>query len=353
MRSSIRVSTPGKLILMGEHAAVYGVPAVVTAIGLRLVVRLERTNEAGIGLDLPAIGHREHQSQAQIAEYRDQQRQAWETYAANPSPDTFAGLRDGQPARLARLAMGECVEPLGDLDGLRLNVTSDLPLGAGFGSSAAAAVGIVSAAAALSGEVPCWSQVGPLALEVERRQHGLPSGIDAAAVFHGGVLSVTRREEGLGIEPLMARPDLLDQIRVLHTGTSAESTGQVVAAVRELREKQPAAFEERLSVMRDATSTFRDGLTSPDAAALDLIEPMRAYQGCLEQLGVVPNEVGEAVREIERRGGAAKLSGAGALSGPAAGCLLALLPEGVALGSRWEEIAAPLAAEGVRVEMVK
>lgn len=351
-RASVRVSTPGKLILMGEHAAVYGEPALVTAIGLRLVTRLERTAEPGVELDLPAIGHREHLSVGEIETYCEAQRQAWKTYAENPGPDTFVALDDGEPARLARVAMGECAALLGELEGLRLRVTSDLPLGAGFGSSAAAAVGIVSAAVALAGDSPRWTQVGALAAHVERRQHGFPSGIDAATVFHGGVLSALRREDDLDFEPLMARPDLLREIRIVNTGCPAESTGEVVASVAARRARSPETFNTTLVAMRDATARFKQLIMAPETESADLIAPVRDYQRCLESIGVVPSAVRAIVREVERGGGAAKLSGAGALSGTCAGCLLIILPEETELPAGLDEVLAPLAAEGVRVESV-
>jgi len=349
-RTSVRVSTPGKLILMGEHAAVYGEPALVAAIGLRLVTRLERTTEPGVELDLPAIGHHERLSAEEIETYCRAQRQAWETYADNPGPDTFAALDDGEPARLARVAMGECAELLGDLAGLRLRVTSDVPLGAGFGSSAAAAVGIVSAAVALAGDSPRWTQVGELAAHVERRQHGFPSGVDAATVFHGGVVSVLRSGEDLEFEPLMAMPDLLREMHIVNTGRPAESTGEVVASVAARRASAPETFNATLATMREATARFKQLIAAPETESADLIGPVREYQRCLESIGVVPTAVKAIVREVERSGGAAKLSGAGALSGTCAGCLLILLPDETELPAGLDEILAPLAAEGVRVE---
>ncbi len=351
--TSVRVSTPGKLILMGEHAAVHGVPALVTAIGLRLVTRLERTDESGVELDLPAIEHREHLSVAEIHAYCEAQRQAWVAYADTPSLETFAGLDDGEPARLARVALGECAELLDSLEGLRLHVTSDLPLGAGFGSSAAAAVGIVSAVVALAGESPRWEQVGGLATHVERRQHGFPSGVDAATVFHGGVLSASRHGDALDVEPTTARPDLLREIRVVNTGAAAESTGEVVAAVTARRANSPETFDATLAAMADATARFQALVTDPTTTTADLFEPVRGYQRCLESIGVVPPAVKAVVREVERNGGAAKVSGAGALSGASAGGLLVLLPEGGELPAGLDEVFAPLGAEGVRVESVK
>ncbi|NKB87769.1 MAG: hypothetical protein GKS06_06070 [Acidobacteria bacterium] len=346
-----RTSTPGKLILMGEHAAVYGAPALVTAVGLRVRTDLERSASAAVELQLPALDHEETIDAERLLEYTAEQRTAWKAFAAEPDAANYQALQDGEPARLARIALGECAEQLGELPGTRLRVESDLPIGSGFGSSAAAAVGVASAAIALGGSDVRWSAVGPIAMEIERRQHGSPSGVDAATVFHGGVLAAMRHEGELSFEPLTARADLLREFRVVHTGTPAEATGTVVAAVGERRRTAREWFETMLTTMADTTGRFEGLLIAPETVAEDLIDPIQVYQRTLEEIGVVPGPVAELVRRIERRGGAAKLSGAGGLSGSGAGCLLVLLPEdGDDLMDGLNEVVAPLAAEGMRVE---
>ena len=132
---------------------------------------------------------------------------------------------------------------------------------------------------------------------------------------------------GLAIEPIAVRSTLLDRLRVYDTGTPAEATGAVVAAVRALYDREPARIDALLDRMAAATSAFRAGLErvkeDPDCA-LHLI---REHEACLEGLGVVPEAVRAVVRRVEAMGGAAKISGAGSLAGPGAGSLLVYHPE--------------------------
>ena len=50
-----------------------------------------------------------------------------------------------------------------------------------------------------------------------------------------------------------------------------------------------------------------------------LYESIRANHRLLDQIGVVPERVGQFIREIESHGGAAKICGAGSVDGEAAG----------------------------------
>lgn len=212
--------------------------------------------------------------------------------------------------------------------GLSLRVHSQLPIGSGFGSSAATAVAVIAATLACRGLPLDPGQIEALALEVERRQHGLPSGVDSATVLFGGLLWARRLPAGgLATERLAATSPLLRRLRVYDTGMPAESTGAVVAAVRARRDRDPAAHELLLDRIEAATRGFRAQLELPQEDAAATLALIRECQACLEELGVVPKEVRALLRRVEAEGGAGKLSGSGALSGPGGGCVLVYHPE--------------------------
>ncbi len=330
----VTVSAPGKLILMGEHAVVYGRPALVAAIDLRLSAHLS-DSAGGVHLDLPGLGVYEHLSWAEVRGYAGAARERWDDYSAQPGPESFREMRGEDPAHVVKAALGEALEAItapGEPDrGLDLRVESDLPLGSGFGSSAATALAVIAGFFAWRNAALDPDRIERLALEVERRQHGHPSGVDGATILRGGVLWARKLGiAGVGsleIEPVRVRSSLLSRLRVYDTGMPPEATGAVVASVRRLRERDPGRFEEVLDRIEAATADFRAELEREEEDRDRALHLIRAAQACLEEIGVVPEAVQGAVRQIEREGGAAKVSGAGSISGPGAGSLLVYHPD--------------------------
>jgi mevalonate kinase len=413
-------SAPGKLILAGEHAVVYGRPALVAAVDLRLAARFSAPAEspgsgsrsAEVHLDLPWLGPPQRVAWAEIATYARLARQRWERFAAAPGPESFRALRGDDPLHLVKVALGEAAASLGEAaaglgeDGeaheagrplsppLAVRLDSDLPAGSGMGSSAAAAAALVAGYLAWRGapggpagdpangdwtpgpsagtfpqgglSANIFAQGGlsaawlacieRLALEVERRQHGSPSGVDVAAVLRGGLLWVERLPDGaLATAPAAAQPALLTRLAVYQTGEPPEPTGEVVAAVAARRAARPAAIEAAFDRITAGTRALAAALASPAADPLGPIGPLRAVEAALEELGVVPAPVREAVRQVEQAGGAAKVSGAGSLAGPAAGMLLVYHPDAERAAAwpfpaRFARCPIHLGAPGLRLE---
>ncbi len=138
------VSVPGKVILMGEHAAVYGHPAVVAAIDLRLRVTATARKDDRVTIDLPELERTGHTSWEKVIAYTGACRDHWHALFGPDcgSPAEYSPL-PGPPERLVLIALGETVGLSGDVPqrGIDLRIDSKLPLGSGFGSSAALAAG--------------------------------------------------------------------------------------------------------------------------------------------------------------------------------------------------------------------
>jgi mevalonate kinase len=356
----VAVSVPGKLILMGEHAVVYGRPALAAAVDLRLTVRLGPLSSgapARVRLELPGLGLVAGTSWSAVRDYARRAREAWESYAGQPSPERFRALRGGDPAHVVKVALGEAMESLGGEapEGGHLRIASSLPIGSGFGSSAATAVGVIAAYLAWRSAPLDPERIEPLALEVERRQHGLPSGVDTATVLRGGLLWARKTDGGLESAAVAARSPLLARLRVYDTGQPPEPTGAVVAAVRSRRDRDPARHERLLDRIEAAARALREEMARDVEDPMRPLDLIRDCQACLEELGVVPGPVRSVVRCVEAEGGAAKISGAGSLAGPGAGSLLVYHPEPERI-SDWRFLQpfsfhpVHLGAEGLRLE---
>ena len=335
MSGEAAVSAPGKTILFGEHAAVYGHPALVTALNHRMTVtaRTPATLDDGaLRLEIPALG---------IARTIE-------------TPRTVDAVTE--PGDLAVLAVTiGAAEPDRRRAGLEVRIESAIPPGAGFGSSAALAVTVVAACRrAMDDDIPL-DEIARLASSIERHQHGRASGVDVQAVLRGGVLWCRRLDEAtLEYESLVAAEAPLEAFRLFHSGSPRETTGDMVSSVRRLLDRDPTRVRDAFAAIEAATRDGRDALLAGDGAAL--IPIVRRAEAALEAIGVVTGSVREAIRAIEAQGGAAKISGAGGATGDGAGLVLVVHPdpawhERVALPSGWTAHRVGLAAPGLRAEI--
>lgn len=335
MSGEASVSTPGKAILFGEHAAVYGCPALVTALDHRMKVTARAstaTNGATLHLTIPSL--------------RIARTVAWADVAATPR----------EPGDLALLAMTLGTEGVGNRPArLDLRIESTIPPGSGFGSSAALAVGVVAACRRACGDDIGRDEIARLAIAVERRQHGVASGVDVEAVLRGGVLWCRRLDDGtLEHEELPGAGSCLRVVRLFHSGAPDETTGDMVAAVRSLRAKDPHRVGEAFQAIEAATRDGRAALLRNDLEAL--VPVVRRAEAALEAIGVVPAAVSAVIRTIESEGGAAKISGAGGLTGAGAGLVLVVHPDAgwharFTPPAGWTAHTVRLGAEGLRTEI--
>src|SRR5262249_23950184 len=133
----------GKVILLGEHAVVYGRPALAAGVGLGLSVELSAGDGPGRVESDPPV-----------------------------PPD------DARPLALVREALGLLELPASDLV---VRISSELPVAVGLGSSAALSVALLRALAEATGRTLAPAEELALARRLEAIFHGHPSGIDPAA----------------------------------------------------------------------------------------------------------------------------------------------------------------------------
>ncbi|MEM8803403.1 MAG: GHMP kinase [Pseudomonadota bacterium] len=202
-----------------------------------------------------------------------------------------------------------------------LGSRSDLPIGAGMGSSAA----IVAATTVLFEGLLKRPKTEEERLDrvrfCERLRHGKVGPIDAAAVVRGGLVRVEKTEDRA---KNISLPDDHDIVTgegwywVLQ-GRPICSTGECVSAVAAAHGDDDALWAEFIA----CTEEFENKLL----AGGNLSDAITANQRLLERIGVVPGATQAFVREVEAIGGAAKLCGAGAVRGDAGGMILVRLDD--------------------------
>jgi mevalonate kinase len=300
-------SAPGKIILSGEHAVVYGKPALITAVAS--FVQCEVTPSLTGGLSFGSDSFATYTTTAEeLRSRRIKVLEDWERFGAGQIAiiDVLSRNNELQSLCWAELDADypDRVSPMS-----AVNVSSELPVGCGMGSSAAVCAAALSALAVASDVTLQKQELYQLCLRLERFQHGTPSGADPYIAVHGG--SVLFEKDG-GATPvgLPAVP-----LHIVQTGQPAATTGEAVSEVRGTHGNSPI-WDQFASITKRLSESIRAG----DSA--ETIRSIRENHRLLVEIGVVPKRVQEFVDDVESTGGAAKISGAGTIRGDAAGAVL-------------------------------
>lgn len=298
----ISASAPAKLILSGEHAVVYGAPALAAAVSPRAQVRVSELPKPEVVLLLDGIEQR-----LSILDCLDMQADLDDAHEAflDGELEIQDVLESGR--QLFFYLAAQWLQP-DSRQGVKIELDSAIPIGAGLGSSAATIAAVASALAQFYGEPMDASQLIALTRFVERLQHGRGSAIDATTVVQGGVLYL-HQDQVETLAPLQGPWWLV------HSGQPQCSTGECVSQVR-----QQFADSSLWQTFSQVTQGLRQALLEHDQAGI--ISAISANQRLLEQIGVVPAPVQQFIRQLEAKGGAAKVCGAGAIRGDQAGAVL-------------------------------
>lgn len=305
----MKAIAPGKLILSGEHAVVYGRPAVAMAIDRNVIATVEDSPDGQISFDLPDADARDSFT---LLALRDFKRRALHNYRL--FQEGQLGIRKvlHTPVDLFKFGFITLLDGLHhSLErGVVVRFTSNLPVGSGLGSSAAA---VLSELRALGHYLrvdfkPEWAY--EYSLESERLQHGHPSGVDSYISLYGGCAAFEA-----GAIRSVPLPRL--QMYLVQTGVPDATTGECVVDVKQRLENDPI-WDDFEAVTREVEEALRANNARQTRALL------RENHRLLCRIGVVPPRVQRFVAELEGAGGAAKVCGAGSIRGDCGGVVLVL-----------------------------
>jgi mevalonate kinase len=270
-------SAPGKIILLGEHAVVYGRPAIAAPVWQVQATATITPQPAGRGCWL--IAH-----------------------------DTGLRLRlaeapaDQPLAVVTRLTLAQLALPT-DPD-WQIELRSTIPIASGLGSGAALSAALVRALFAHVGRQPDPAQVSELVLASERFYHGTPSGIDNTVIAYGQPIWFVK-----GQPPAPFAPQQPLTIVIGNSGPAAP-TKETVGAVRRNWQADPERYERWFDAIGTTVSAARRAIEQGTLEELGHL--FDENQGLLEQLGVSSPALEQLIRAARRAGAlGAKLSGGG------------------------------------------
>ena len=318
----IKTSAPGKVHLIGEHAVVYGEPAIIAAIGNRTYVDISPAQDVTYkDLGWPDISHT--WTVDQVFEITQKTLDLWEE--GNEKKD-FSGLfsfikengYEGYRASVLGLAM----KSLGINRGFSITIDSKVPTGAGLGSSSSRAAATTKAIAELFGKELSLEEINDIAFQQEKLIHGTPSGGDNSACCFGGLVWFKKDQPKNQIKSLKEEiPYKLENFVFVYTGPPQKTTGELVQLVRELDEGYRTERVKKIGEMTHEILEVLKGkdfersqkqVSSPASPSVQrLKEIINQTQKNLAELKVSTEKIDEIGQAVQKIGGAAKLCGAG------------------------------------------
>lgn len=282
----ITISVPAKVHLLGEHSVVYGKPALLSAINLRVYITIS-----------PETKKRKNATE-------------------DPYDDNAFALQ-----KIIEKVIKKKFK-IKSIPSYRIKVVSEIPIGYGLGSSAAISAGYSAALLSFLNIDWDYKLVNEIAYEGEKLFHGNPSGGDVAAVINGGFIWFRKEIESLKIiHPIPHKiHKSVGQFFLIDSGKPIENTKEMVGIVREKFQQSPdkigRIFDDQEKLTKELLTAMTDGNQS------EIVRIMQQGEKNLEALGVVGLKVKSIVSQIESIGGACKILGGGGVK-DGSGMLLA------------------------------
>ncbi len=278
----VKASAPGKIILFGEHAVVYGRPALAVPVAqVHADVEIVDSSRAGIWIEAPDIDlHAE--------------------LNALPSGHPLASVINKffphpNPSPNGRGTKGE---------GVAIKITSTIPVASGLGSGAAVTVALIRALSSFLSRPLSDEQINQLAYEIEKLYHGTPSGIDNTVVTYAKPVYFIK---GQPIEIIKVGASFTI---VIGDTAQAAPTKESVGDVHKLWNVDKVRWEKVFDKVGEITRQAKERTENGEWEGLGKL--MNQNHALLQEMTVSSPELDKLV-EAARSAGAlgAKLSGGG------------------------------------------
>jgi len=273
-------SAPGKTILFGEHAVVYGEPAIAGAVNRRATVKIKESNNDISILKSDDLGF---------------------VVELDTKNGTYT-LKKGKPGIIRYIL--ESFSKVHDHSPIEMDLSLAIPIGSGLGSSAAVTVATLAALNQYHGKKFNKKFLAKQAHEVELKVQGIASPLDTTVSTYGGLVYLSRDKK---ITKFKNHPD---SSFVIGYTAKYGNTGKMVKSVKTLKNKYPKIMDHIIKTIGEITDEAKIAIVNNDKGRL--AELMNLNQGLLDSIGVNTRELSRMVY-ISRKNGAigSKITGAG------------------------------------------
>ena len=280
-----KASAPGKVILFGEHFVVYGIKSILCSINKRVTVTAEKTNERKISIN-SEIGKLVLEPNESISEINSPLKPFY--YLANKA------IKDQNI-------------------GLKIQIESEIPLGAGLGSSSACCVAGAAAIFKLFGEIS-KEKILEIAIEAEKTIYQNTSGADCTVSTYGGLMEYDKNN---GFRKIEDEPNF--QL-VIANSNIEHSTETMVSRVKEFENKNKEKFHElsnlESNLVNDVLKLIKENKIKEIGGKIN------QNQKFLEEIGISNEQLETMIKIGQKTSYGAKITGSGG-----GGCIFALTNE--------------------------
>ena len=275
---------PGKIILFGEHFVVHGNRAILGAIDKYATVTSEKTNTENI-LISSSLGQASIQKDQDVDKVEKKFRPFFYIAKQVITKNNFD-------------------------KGISIKIESDIPIGAGLGSSSACCVATAASILNLFNKSD-EKEILELSIQAEKTIFANSSGADCTVSVHGGIIQY-QKEEGF------SKIDIENELNFLIIDSEqVHATDKVVEQVKKFKEENSNVFLELCSEEERLITKALDSMKNNDLETIG--KCMAQNQMYLEQIGVSNDTLLSITKEIEKITFGAKITGAGD-----GGCIIAL-----------------------------
>lgn len=303
----LKVRTPGKLILSGEHAVVHGHPAIAMAVNRFTEASTRKTSPLHLSFNLIPLNFKRQFTLNTLRKLKKDLQFKYHQFRLGEH-----SIRDvlKKPFELTLFTAINLIDQL-KLNfpfGIDIATDSTIPVGCGMGSSASSVVSVLHVLTEFLDLDIDLEEYITLGTESENLQHGYSSGLDLHIAYHGGCI---RYEQG----QIETRTMPTFPMQLVHTGKPESTTGDCVTHAAE-HFKDPAIGKAFSNVTNALDHALQDNNVK------NIQNCITENHRLLNRIGVVPEKVNAFIAEIEKHGAAAKVCGAGSIHGDPAGMVL-------------------------------